>query len=340
MSSWAGFTEDEIRRMRIDHGETESMGKQNGEFPLKKSSLKVVTKKSRVREKIRKSEKKIIKESVESVENDKDQVNDESVREIPRENPAPESERSLSPPDSKIQEEKPSSVELEEQKQMDAEPGMITEPERIQAIELSSLEKLQQKQKEIEDENKKKKAALQETLKLRYRKTQAEAKTLQLVQNELSHLDTLLSADVAILRDKIEEAARDFAQAQKCYERAEKEFVESKLDLHRKTERKEMLTEHLYAIIQENEQRKAKKLEELMAKLNVPEAELLTSECPEKCDGTEKDGLTKPLISLEKITEQQEENKEKDKIVSEPPVRRDWELSIETERQQTSPSDC
>lgn len=41
------------------------------------------------------------------------------------------------------------------------------------------------------------------------------------------------------------------------------------MDLHRKTERKDLLTEHLYTIIRENELRKAKKLEELMAKLNV-----------------------------------------------------------------------
>ena len=55
----------------------------------------------------------------------------------------------------------------------------------------------------------------------------------------------------------------------KRYERAEKEFVEAKMDLQRKTERKDLLTEHLYTIIRENELRKAKKLEELMAKLNV-----------------------------------------------------------------------
>ena len=48
----------------------------------------------------------------------------------------------------------------------------------------------------------------------RYQKTQAEAQTLSLVQKELSHLDSLLSADVAILRDKIEESSREYLQAQ------------------------------------------------------------------------------------------------------------------------------
>ena len=37
---------------------------------------------------------------------------------------------------------------------------------------------------------------------------------LSLVQKELSHLDSLLSADVAILRDKIEESSRDYLHAQ------------------------------------------------------------------------------------------------------------------------------
>lgn len=47
----------------------------------------------------------------------------------------------------------------------------------------------------------------------------------------------------------------------------------AKLDLHRKTEVKEQLTEHLCAIIQQNELRKAHKLEELMQQLQLQAAE-------------------------------------------------------------------
>lgn len=57
----------------------------------------------------------------------------------------------------------------------------------------------------------------------------------------------------------------------KRYERAESEYVAAKLDLHRKTEVKEQLTEHLYAIIQQNELRKAEKLQELMLQLHTAE---------------------------------------------------------------------
>lgn len=55
----------------------------------------------------------------------------------------------------------------------------------------------------------------------------------------------------------------------KRYEKAEAEYVSAKLDLHRKTEVKEQLTEHLCAIIQQNELRKAHKLEELMQELQL-----------------------------------------------------------------------
>ena len=50
------------------------------------------------------------------------------------------------------------------------------------------------------------------------------------------------------------------------------------MDLHRKTERKDLLTEHLYTIIRENELRKAKKLAELMAKLNVATDDVLSEQ--------------------------------------------------------------
>lgn len=49
----------------------------------------------------------------------------------------------------------------------------------------------------------------------------------------------------------------------------EKEFLEAKLYLQQKLEKKELLTEHLCAIIGKNEERKAKKLTELLEKLKL-----------------------------------------------------------------------
>lgn len=59
----------------------------------------------------------------------------------------------------------------------------------------------------------------------------------------------------------------------KRYNRAEKEFVEAKIDLQKKSLQKEQLTEHLYTVIHQNEQRKAKKLTELMNKLEMTDTE-------------------------------------------------------------------
>lgn len=56
----------------------------------------------------------------------------------------------------------------------------------------------------------------------------------------------------------------------KRYRKIEKEFLDMKLILHQKQEKKEMLTEHLCAIIEKNEERKAEKLNELLQKLQLP----------------------------------------------------------------------
>lgn len=55
----------------------------------------------------------------------------------------------------------------------------------------------------------------------------------------------------------------------KKYLKVEKEFLDAKLYLQQKLEKKEMLTEHLSAIIEKNEERKAKKLTELLEKLKL-----------------------------------------------------------------------
>ena len=57
--------------------------------------------------------------------------------------------------------------------------------------------------------------------------------------------------------------------SRKRYDRAEREFIEAKVDLQKKSEMKEQLTEHLYTIIHQNEMRKAGKLSELMGELEM-----------------------------------------------------------------------
>ncbi|XP_009079012.1 PREDICTED: RAB6-interacting golgin [Acanthisitta chloris] len=79
----------------------------------------------------------------------------------------------------------------------------------------------------------------------------------------------MVSADIGILRNRIDQASLEYSYARKRYDKAESEYVAAKLDLQHKTEIKEHLTEHLCTIIQQNELRKARKLEELMQQLDV-----------------------------------------------------------------------
>ncbi|KAF2899369.1 hypothetical protein ILUMI_06812 [Ignelater luminosus] len=131
------------------------------------------------------------------------------------------------------------------------------------------LDEFQARQKLIEEQNRKKKELLMKALAAKTKQTQEEAQRLNEVREEFKKLDALLSTDVKILRKQIELASLDYMEAQKRYYRIEREFLDAKLYLHQKLEKKEMLTEHLCAIIEKNEERKAEKLNELLSKLNL-----------------------------------------------------------------------
>ncbi|XP_054770125.2 RAB6-interacting golgin-like isoform X1 [Lytechinus pictus] len=156
-----------------------------------------------------------------------------------------------------------------ESQEEEAEKVKILDEEEGHEREISKLEEFQKKQKQMEEENTKKKNLLARAIADRKKKTQAEAKRLLYIQKELTKIESLLTNDVSILRDKIEEASRDFNDAQRRYQKAEAEFVAAKTHLHKASEMKEALTEHLCTIIHENELRKARKLEELVSKLEV-----------------------------------------------------------------------
>ena len=87
----------------------------------------------------------------------------------------------------------------------------------------------------------------------------------------LFQVDRLVSTDVRLLRDAIDQASLDFLEAQKRYEKSERELVDSKVSLHREMERKESLIEQLCLTIEMNESVKAKRLKELMEKMELDE---------------------------------------------------------------------
>nr|CAB3250362.1 RAB6-interacting golgin-like [Phallusia mammillata] len=177
------------------------------------------------------------------------------------------------------------------------EKNIVIDEESVREKEKLKLEDVHLRQKQMEEKNRKKKAMLSKEIAERKKKAFAESHKLVKIQNELAKLDQMLNVDVSILRDRIETACFEFANAQKRFNKAEAEYVEAKLDLNKKTVKKEDLTEHLYHMIQANEERKvvcrgtgnlllvitsffsqAKKLEELMMKLDVEEEVLEAKE--------------------------------------------------------------
>ncbi|XP_033011853.1 RAB6-interacting golgin [Lacerta agilis] len=148
-------------------------------------------------------------------------------------------------------------------------PSHKLEKKKMELPEKSRWEILQQEQKLMEEKNKRKKALLAKAIAERSKRTQAETVKLKRIQTQLQALDDMVSADIGILRNRIDQASLDYSCARKRYDKAEAEYVSAKLDLQKKTEVKEQLTEHLCTIIQQNELRKANKLEELMQQLDV-----------------------------------------------------------------------
>lgn len=220
---------------------------------------------------------------------------------------------------------------------MAADPELKEEPvlkelekQEVEIRERSRLELLQIQQKQMEEQNKKKKELLTKTIQEKSKQTRAETLKLQKIQKELQTLDELVSHDVSILRDRIEQACVEYSTARKRYEKAESEFVAAKLELHKKTELKEQLTEHLCTIIQQNESRKSRKLEELMmelqlsADLDIMEEEEKNKETvemrkkeEEKMEGREnmeeENKLERREENMEEIREEKEEESTKEK---------------------------
>lgn len=133
----------------------------------------------------------------------------------------------------------------------------------------SRFQDFELQRKLMEEQNKMKRNLLQEAISKHTKKTQAEAKKLNEIGQALAVLDSELSNDVAILRKQIEIATLHFNTIERHYSTIEKTFLKAKQDLYQAHEKKEMLTEHLYTIIAHNEDRKAKRLSELMEKVGL-----------------------------------------------------------------------
>uniref|UniRef100_A0A182SEP2 RAB6-interacting golgin n=1 Tax=Anopheles maculatus TaxID=74869 RepID=A0A182SEP2_9DIPT len=132
-----------------------------------------------------------------------------------------------------------------------------------------SLKDFEQQRKMMEEQNRQKRDILHKAIEQHAQKTAAEASKIQEIKSELSKLDSELASDVAILRKQIDAASMHFSNVEKNYLTIENLFLKAKVELHQALEKKEMLTEHLCAIISHNEERKAKRLSELMEKVGI-----------------------------------------------------------------------
>ncbi|XP_070765325.1 RAB6-interacting golgin [Enoplosus armatus] len=265
MSGWAGFSDEELRKMQ-----------------QKDSAMPAAAARGRKPAPATRSRQQIQRERALQLAAQKNAgaaslslpLEQQLTKPPPKAEPEPEPQLTAptGPPAVKQEvQQKPSQVKPAPEEETPAVKEL--EKQEVELREKTRLEQLQQEQKIIEERNKRKKALLTKTIAEKSKQTQAEAVKLKRIQKELQALDDMVSNDIGILRGKIEQASWDYSTARKRYEKAEVEYVTAKLDLHKKTEVKEQLTEHLCAIIQQNELRKAHKLEELMQQLQLQATE-------------------------------------------------------------------
>ncbi|XP_035276910.1 RAB6-interacting golgin-like [Anguilla anguilla] len=276
MAGWAGFSDEELRRMQQKGPADEVVPSVSGH-----GRRPAPTNRSRQQMQMERALKTTARKHVSgSLPPDQRLAKPEehASNEVPPAPPVPEATEAVQ--ETTQDDRKTLILKTEPEPEPDSAPvPKELEKQEVELREKTRLELLQQEQRMMEEMNKRKKALLSKTLAEKSRKTQAETVKLKRIQRELQALDDMVSNDIGILRGRIEQATWDYSSAWTRYNRAEAEFVKAKLDLHRKAELKEQLTEHLCAIIQQNEQRKARKLEQLMKQLELqPDEESLELE--------------------------------------------------------------
>ncbi|XP_052443236.1 RAB6-interacting golgin [Carassius gibelio] len=266
MASWAGFSEEELGRMKhsgdvVNQAVSVTLGRGRKAAPTNRNIQQLQRERAL---------------QLAAKQKDSQSLPADQQLTKPPDPPASSHPAPVKPRD----EPKPLETQLVEQGHVKHDPESPAESapaavikeldkQQVELREKNHLEQLQWEQRIMEEKNKKRKALLAKTIAEKSKQTQAEAVKLKKIQRELQLLDDSVSSDIGILRKLIEQSSMDYSLAWKRFEKAEAEYVAAKMDLHRKTEVKEQLTEHLCAIIQQNEMCKARKLEELMIQLEL-----------------------------------------------------------------------
>lgn len=218
-----------------------------------------------------------------------------------------------------------------------------TEPEPVIAEEVLSIEKksmdlaeVKKKQRELEEQNTLRRRALGTEVANRTKNILAEAAKLKKIEDEIKRLDQLLAYDVSVLRDKIDVASFEYSKAKNRFDAADKEYKESKEDYEVKEKAKDELVDCLMTLIQENEERKKVKLEDLTLKLNMTAEELAAKEEEEaliKIEEEEKAAKLKEEADREKAEEEKIRLVEAEKKRKE---EEDKEMKVESETKKES----
>ncbi|KAF4070966.1 hypothetical protein AMELA_G00279540 [Ameiurus melas] len=276
MASWAGFSEEELRRMQQkDESVGAAFGRGRRSAPTNRSRQQLQREKA-----------------LQMAAKHKAALSDSAIS--PEQQLQPATQPAACPTN-------PDKVPKQESQQAEPEAGPLDsegppsavkelDKQKVELREKTRLQHLQWEQRVMEEKNKRTKALLAKTIAEKSKQTQAEVVKLKKIQKELQALDDSVSSDIGVLRTLIEQASLEYSIAWKRLEKAETEYVAAKLDLHKKTEIKEQLTEHLCAIIQQNEQRKAHKLEELMLQLELSTEQASQGAHEEACGEGESSG--------------------------------------------------
>ncbi|KAI5090400.1 RAB6-interacting golgin [Silurus meridionalis] len=295
MAAWAGFSEEELRRIQ-QKGEPN----ENVMASLGRGRRSAPTNRSRQQLQREKALQMAAKQKATLV--DSPLPPEQQLQPAPPPPPTPPASCPTNPdilPKQDIKQAEPDSVTPNPE-----DPAAVKELDKqeVELREKTRLQHLQWEQRIMEEKNKRTKALLAKTIAEKSKQTQAEVVKLKKIQKELQVLDDAVSTDIGVLRSLIEQASLEYSIAWKRLEKAEAEYVAAKLDLHKKTESKEQLTEHLCAIIQQNELRKACKLEELMLQLELnteQEPAQSKADLEEGCGQRENPAHTMPVSKTE-----------------------------------------
>ncbi|XP_065505147.1 RAB6-interacting golgin isoform X2 [Caloenas nicobarica] len=215
--AWAGFSQEELRRLRSQHpGFYEPSEQQHHPRTVSKS------RKPTQREKAFQQQCQKL-----GLQGGAASVPPEQLLSVPRHKPGPP-EQPVPPPHPPSVGDQRQSDNREQQKEVTpvdpcngsddaqtrpAKSNSKAEKKKVELQEKSRWEILQQEQRLIEEKNKRKKALLARAIAERSKRTQAETAKLKRIQKELQALDDMVSADIGILRNRIDQASLDYSYA-------------------------------------------------------------------------------------------------------------------------------